>query len=164
MSPSSSSSRKEIRDLCVKSLDEKMVGTTEKNIENGNGFYQYFFTNFPDLRVYFKGAEKYTGEDVKKSERFDKQGQRILLACHLLANVFDNEEVFKAYVRETINRHRIYKMDPALWMAFFTVFTGYLNSTGSLTDEQRAAWMSLGKEFNEESQLHLKNSNLPYVH
>ncbi|KAF1761016.1 hypothetical protein GCK72_009269 [Caenorhabditis remanei] len=159
-----SMTREEIRDLCVKSLEEKMVGTEEKNVDNGNGFYRYFFTNFPDLRVYFKGAEKYTAEDVKKSERFDKQGQRILLACHLIANVYTNEEVFKAYVRETINRHRIYKMDPALWMAFWTVFTGYLRSTGSLTDQQKAAWMELGKEFNAECQEHLKNSNLPYVH
>ncbi|EGT56763.1 CBN-GLB-1 protein [Caenorhabditis brenneri] len=159
-----SMSRQEIQDLCVKSLEEKMVGTEAKNVDNGNGFYQYFFTNFPDLRVYFKGAEKYTAEDVKKSERFDKQGQRILLACHLIANVYTNEEVFKAYVRETVNRHRIYKMDPALWMAFFTVFTGYLGSTGSLTDQQKAAWMALGKEFNAECQEHLKNSNLPYVH
>ena len=29
-----------------------------------------FFTNFPDLRVYFKGAEKFTAEDVQKSERW----------------------------------------------------------------------------------------------
>ncbi|CAI2348498.1 unnamed protein product [Caenorhabditis sp. 36 PRJEB53466] len=159
-----SMSRQEVRDHCVKSLEEKMVGTEAKNVTNGNAFYQYFFTNFPDLRVYFKGAEKYTAEDVKKSERFDKQGQRILLACHLLANVYDNEEVFKAYVRETINRHRIFKMDPALWLAFFTVFTGYLASSGTLTDQQRAAWMSLGNDFNDECQVHLKNSNLPYVH
>nr|2WTG_A Chain A, GLOBIN-LIKE PROTEIN [Caenorhabditis elegans]2WTH_A Chain A, GLOBIN-LIKE PROTEIN [Caenorhabditis elegans]2WTH_B Chain B, GLOBIN-LIKE PROTEIN [Caenorhabditis elegans] len=158
-----SMNRQEISDLCVKSLEGRMVGTEAQNIENGNAFYRYFFTNFPDLRVYFKGAEKYTADDVKKSERFDKQGQRILLACHLLANVYTNEEVFKGYVRETINRHRIYKMDPALWMAFFTVFTGYLESVGSLNDQQKAAWMALGKEFNAESQTHLKNSNLPHV-
>ncbi|CAI5452078.1 unnamed protein product [Caenorhabditis angaria] len=158
-----SRTRKEIRDICVKTLEEKMVGTAPENIESGRGFYKYFFTNFPDLRVYFKGAEKYTAEDVQKSERFEKQGQRLLLACHLIANVYDNEEVFKAYVRETINRHRIYKMDPALWMAFFSVWTGYLEESGSLTDEQKSAWMELGKEFNSESQSHLKSLNLPHT-
>lgn len=64
-----SMNRQEISDLCVKSLEGRMVGTEAQNIENGNAFYRYFFTNFPDLRVYFKGAEKYTADDVKKSER-----------------------------------------------------------------------------------------------
>ncbi|CAB3397920.1 unnamed protein product [Caenorhabditis bovis] len=155
--------RSKARDLCVESLKDLMVGTEPKNIENGNGFYQYIFTNFPDLRVYFKGAEKYTAEDVKKSDRFEKQGQRLLLACHLCANVYDNDEVFKAYVRETVNRHRQFKMDPALWDAFWSVWTGYLESVGCFNDEQRAAWMKLGKDFNSECQIHLKNLNLPCV-
>ncbi|CAI5450276.1 unnamed protein product [Caenorhabditis angaria] len=155
--------RSEVRQLCMTSLAQKMVGTGPENLQAGRGFYEYFFTNFPDLRVYFKGAEKYTAEDVRKSERFEKQGQRILLACHLLANIFENPEVFKAYVRETINRHRIYKMDPALWSAFFQVWTGYLAENGSLKSEEKEAWLELGKEFNEEAQKHLKNSNLPHV-
>lgn len=73
------------------------------------------FGNFPDLRKYFKGAENYTPEDVQKSERFEKQGQRILLAVHVIASCADDPVTFKGYVRETVNRHRQYKLDPALW-------------------------------------------------
>ncbi|KAE9412733.1 hypothetical protein Angca_006270, partial [Angiostrongylus cantonensis] len=79
------------------------------------------FTHHPDLRRYFKGAESFTAEDVQKSERFEKQGQRILLAVYLLANTFDDEETFRAYARETVNRHRVYKMDPALWEVSFQI-------------------------------------------
>ncbi|CAB3398785.1 unnamed protein product [Caenorhabditis bovis] len=155
--------RKRIRDLCVESLQDLMVGTSPKHIANGKGFYEYSFGNFPELRVYFKGAEHYTVEDVKKSQRFEDKGQRALLACHLVANIYDNDDVFRGYIRETINRHRQYKMDPALWEGFWTVWTGYMASAGCLTDEQRAAWMQLGKDFNAECQVHLKNLNLPFV-
>ncbi|KJH47358.1 globin [Dictyocaulus viviparus] len=121
------------------------------------------FTNHPDLRRYFKGAESFTAEDVQKSERFDKQGQRILLAVYILANTFDDEPTFRAYARETINRHRVYKMDPNLWLAFFTVFVNFLDSRGGVTEEQKAAWKTLGGVFNEECQSHLKDLGLPYV-
>lgn len=33
-------------------------------------FLSSFFTNFPDLRKYFKGSENFTADDVQKSERF----------------------------------------------------------------------------------------------
>ncbi|CAJ0582302.1 unnamed protein product, partial [Mesorhabditis spiculigera] len=147
--------------LIRESMQKVMVGTGEENLQHGRDFYKYFFTNFPDLRVYFKGAEKYTAEDVQKSERFEKQGQRILLAVHILANTYENIEVFKGYIRETINRHRQYKMDPALWIAFFTVWTGYLKSKMSLDEKTEKAWFKMGDIFNAEAQRHLKASGLP---
>ncbi|CAJ0956927.1 unnamed protein product, partial [Mesorhabditis belari] len=148
--------------LIKDSLAKVMVGTGAENLQHGRDFYKYFFTNFPDLRVYFKGAEKYTAEDVQKSERFEKQGQRILLATHILANTYEDLEVFKAYARETVTRHRQFKMDPALWLAFFTVFVGYLKSKNAIDDDEtEAAWHRLGKIFNEECQKHLKASGLP---
>ncbi|GMR45288.1 hypothetical protein PMAYCL1PPCAC_15483 [Pristionchus mayeri] len=153
----------EVARLCKESLSHAMVGTEEANLQHGRDFYKYFFTNYPDLRVYFKGAEKFTAEDVQKSERFEKQGQRILLAVHVLAESYANQEVFKAYVRETINRHRIYKMDPALWLAFFTVFKGYLETKTKLDDATTKAWDEMAKVFNAEAQVHLKNSGLPHV-
>ena len=143
------------------SLKAANLGKDEQALQDGKDFYKYFFTNFPTLRVYFKGAENFTAEDVQKSERFEKQGQRILLAVHILAETFENPSVFNAYIRETINRHRQYKMDPALWLAFFTVFTGYLGTKTTLTKDQQDAWAELGKVFNEEAQKHLKESGLP---
>ncbi|KAF8373593.1 hypothetical protein PRIPAC_80022 [Pristionchus pacificus] len=153
----------EVARLCKHSLESARVGTDEDKVQNGRDFYKFFFTNYPDLRVYFKGAEKFTADDVQKSERFEKQGQRILLAVHVLAETYANQEVFKAYVRETINRHRIYKMDPALWLAFFTVFVGYLGTKTTLDEATKNAWAEMGKVFNEEAQTHLKNSGLPHV-
>ncbi|KIH53636.1 globin [Ancylostoma duodenale] len=126
------------------------------------------FTHHPDLRRYFKGAENFTAEDVQKSERFDKQGQRILLAVYILADTFDDEPTFRAYARETVNRHRQYKMDPELWsdiekfQAFFTVYVNFLASRGPLSDEQKKAWAQLGKVFDEECQSHLKELGLPH--
>lgn len=32
------------------------------------------FDKYPDLRVYFKGAEHFTSTDVQNSDRFAKQG------------------------------------------------------------------------------------------
>ncbi|GMR59117.1 hypothetical protein PMAYCL1PPCAC_29312, partial [Pristionchus mayeri] len=86
--------------LCKSSMESARVGTEEDKLQNGRDFYKFMFTNFPDLRVYFKGAEKFTADDVQKSERFEKQGQRLLLAVHILAETYANQEVFKAYVRE----------------------------------------------------------------
>ncbi|VDM51812.1 unnamed protein product [Angiostrongylus costaricensis] len=97
------------------SLKSVPVGKSPAELQNGKDFYKFFFTNYPDLRRYFKGAENFTAEDVQKSERFQNQGQRLLLAVHLLADTFDDEATFRAYARETINRHRIFKMDPVLW-------------------------------------------------
>lgn len=81
------------------------------------------FTNHPDLRVYFKGAENFDAEKVQNSDRFAKQGQRILLANHIIANVYDKPAVFKAYARETVDRHRQFKMAPELWHVSF-IFQG----------------------------------------
>ncbi|KAK6016344.1 hypothetical protein OSTOST_18174, partial [Ostertagia ostertagi] len=68
----------------------------------------------------------------------------------------DDEPTFRAYARETVNRHRQYK-------AFFTVFINFLDSHKPLTDEQKAAWKQMGDLFNEECQSHLKNLGLPHV-
>ncbi|CAI4225048.1 unnamed protein product [Auanema sp. JU1783] len=139
----------------------KIAGTD--GIRNGKDFYKFFFTNFPDLRKYFKGVENYTADDIEKSERFEKQGQRLLLAVHILANSIDEEDVFRAYARETVNRHRIYKMDPALWAAFFDVYVAFLGTKGDLNADQKAAWAQMAKIFDEECQIHLKNLGLPHV-
>lgn len=152
----------EIKKHCTRTLNSANVGTGSAEIQNGKDFYKFMFGNFPDLRVYFKGAENFTPDDVQKSERFEKQGQRILLACHILASTFDEPDVFKAYARETVNRHRQFKMDPALWSAFFAVFVGYLKTKTTVSAEEEKAWSELGKVFAAEALDHLKNLGLPH--
>uniref|UniRef100_A0A0N5B0M0 GLOBIN domain-containing protein n=1 Tax=Syphacia muris TaxID=451379 RepID=A0A0N5B0M0_9BILA len=152
----------EIKAICKRSLEHCRVGKDEGAIQDGKDFYKFMFGNYPDLRVYFKGAEKYTPEDVQASERFAKQGQRLLLACHIIADVFDDKETFKAYARETVNRHRIYKMDPTLWKAFFAVFVGYLKTKTTVDEKIEKAWLKVGDVFSAECLSHLKDLGLPH--
>ncbi|ETN82813.1 globin [Necator americanus] len=152
----------EVKKHAKQSLELAKIGKGPSELQNGKEFYKYMFTNHPDLRRYFKGAESFTADDVEKSERFEKQGQRILLAVHILADTFDDDMTFRAYARETVNRHRQYKMDPELWSAFFTVLVNFLASRGSVSDEQKKAWEQLGKVFNEECQSHLTSLGLPH--
>nr|AAL56427.1 intracellular globin [Syngamus trachea] len=152
----------EVKKHVKNSLEYAPIGKTPEEIQNGKDFYKHMFTHHPDLRRYFKGAESFTADDVQKSERFEKQGQRILLAVYILADTFDDEQTFRAYARETVNRHRQFKMDPSLWSAFFTVFVNFLETRGSLTDDQKKAWAQLCKVFDEECQSHLKTLGLPH--
>jgi len=150
-----------VKELCRQTLPR--IGTEPNEIQNGLDFYKHMFTNHPDLRVYFKGAENYDAAKVQGSERFAKQGQRILLGNYILVNTYDDPVAFKAYARETVDRHRQYKMAPELWLAFFTVFVNYLSEKTSLTQEQRDAWAQLGKDFAEECNAHLKRQGLPHA-
>ncbi|KAL6743158.1 hypothetical protein Aduo_016235 [Ancylostoma duodenale] len=152
----------EVKKLVKSSLESVAIGKGPKEIQNAKDFYKYMFTHHPDLRRYFKGAESFTADDVQRSERFEKQGQRILLAVFILADTFDDEPTFRAYARETINRHRQYRMDPELWSTFFTVYVNFLASRGPLSDEQKKAWALLDEVFDEECQSHLKELGLPH--
>ncbi|VDK38692.1 unnamed protein product [Gongylonema pulchrum] len=110
-------SRTELKTRCMNTLNEAgRVGTDETAIQHGINFYKYMFGYHSDLRKYFKGAENFTPEDVQNSERFAKQGQRILLATRVVVNTYDDPDTFKAYAREMVNRHIKFKMDRSLWL------------------------------------------------
>ncbi|KHJ98298.1 hypothetical protein OESDEN_01720 [Oesophagostomum dentatum] len=59
----------EVKAEVKKSLELCAIGGGPKEIQNAKDFYKYMFTNHPDLRKYFKGAENFTADDVQKSER-----------------------------------------------------------------------------------------------
>ncbi|RCN46305.1 Globin-like family protein [Ancylostoma caninum] len=100
-----------------------------------------------------KGAENFTADDVQKSDRFEKLGTSILLSVHILANTYDNEPVFRAFCRDTIDRHAFWP----IWMAF-------LESKGAtLSADQKAAWDALGTTFNDECQQQLAKHGLPHL-
>lgn len=46
--------------------------------------------------------------------------------------------------------------------AFWTVWTGFLSTKMSLTEEQKKAWQELGKEFADVAHCQLKKLGLPY--
>ncbi|KAL6742989.1 hypothetical protein Aduo_016076 [Ancylostoma duodenale] len=131
---------------------------------HGRDFYKFFFTTHPEHRKYYKGAENYNADDVEKSERFDRLGHAILLHVHVLANTFDNEPVFRAFTGEVINKHATRELDPALWKEFWGYWKAFLESKGTtLSAEQKEAWDTLGKLFNEEAQAQLTKHGLPHV-
>ncbi|KHJ86383.1 globin, partial [Oesophagostomum dentatum] len=94
-----------------------------------------FFTHYPDVRKYFKGAENYAANDVAKSgrrvecgetlKRFDKQGNDILLTVHVLTETYENDNVFRGVCCDVINRHVEGErhLDPALWKEHKKTFT-----------------------------------------
>ena len=67
--------------------------------------------------------------------RFEKQGSRLQLAVHTLAEIYENEMVFKAYAREMVHRHRVFKMDPALWIVSILFSLWYVISKNSSIDK-----------------------------
>ncbi|KAF8359553.1 hypothetical protein PRIPAC_94548, partial [Pristionchus pacificus] len=81
--------------LIKQSLKTIGLGGDAEKVQTGKDFFKYFFTNYPDLRVYYKGSETFTAEDVQKSDGFD--GQKLFLAVHLLAEIYDNQEVAHLY-------------------------------------------------------------------
>ncbi|VDK84133.1 unnamed protein product [Litomosoides sigmodontis] len=100
------------------------------------------FEKYPDLRVYFKG-------------------QRLLLAVRILINTYDDPETFRAYARETVNRHIRFKMDRTLWPAFFTVFVNSLKEHTAIDGETEKTFLQIGREFSDECLKHTIALNLP---
>nr|P49672.1 RecName: Full=Myoglobin; AltName: Full=Globin, body wall isoform [Ascaris suum]AAA64695.1 myoglobin [Ascaris suum] len=149
---------------CVKSLESVQCGTCEKTIANGTEFYALLFDKHPDLRHYFKGNENLTGADVKKSDHFKKQGQRLLLACHVLAHLENDPASFKAYAREIVDPHlrMSVHLEPKLWSEFWPIWLDYLSTKESVDDATKNAWLALGKKFSDECLDHLKNLGQPH--
>ncbi|KAK6022006.1 hypothetical protein OSTOST_12309 [Ostertagia ostertagi] len=76
----------DVKKLCMESLGTVPLGRAPEQVQNGKDFY-----------------------------KFEKLGTGLLLSVHLLANTYDNEMVFRAFCRETIDRHVGRDLDPALW-------------------------------------------------
>ena len=108
------------------------------------------FTVAPELRKFFKGSETITPELVPGNDRFHKQGLRVLLSLHTLVELLHNDMALRAYAREMVNKHRMFKMDYALYEAFFPIVAGYLAERvhqPTLTAEQQGAWDALARRF-----------------
>ncbi|KAM3716859.1 Globin-like protein [Dirofilaria immitis] len=68
-------SHSEVKARCMKAMNESgRVGSDDAAIQHGLNFYKYLFEHQPSVRVYFKGAENFSAEDVQNSDRFAKQG------------------------------------------------------------------------------------------
>ncbi|VDK64766.1 unnamed protein product [Cylicostephanus goldi] len=104
-------SPEDVKKHTVESLSVIPVGDGH----HGRDFYKFFFTNYPEVRKFYKGAEEFKADDVQKSERFDKLGDAILLFVHVLANTYDNEPVFRAFTRRTMKEHFDRGVDPKYW-------------------------------------------------
>ncbi|KAK5975081.1 GLOBIN domain-containing protein [Trichostrongylus colubriformis] len=128
----------DVKQHCVETLKSVPLGRNPEHAQNGKDFYKYLFTNHPDIRKYFKGAESFSADDVQKSDRFEKLGVGLLTSVHILANTIDN--------------------------AFWGIFVAFLESRGTaLSGDQKAAWDKLGTLFNEECQVQLAKHGLPHL-
>uniref|UniRef100_A0A915EHI4 Globin family profile domain-containing protein n=1 Tax=Ditylenchus dipsaci TaxID=166011 RepID=A0A915EHI4_9BILA len=144
MSFATGARRSEINKMCRDSLNVCPISETDD--QNGLDFYKFFSPTILTC---------------------EKQGHRILLAMHIVAKTYEDPMIFHAYIREVVNRHRQFKMEPSLWVAFWTVFTGYLESKNAAVNEKlsqdtKEAWMELGQEFATVAREHLKKSGLPH--
>ncbi|VDP40996.1 unnamed protein product [Heligmosomoides polygyrus] len=151
----------DVKKHCVASLAHVPLGRDKG--QNGKDFYKFLFSKHQDLRKYFKGAEGFSADDVQKSDRFEKLGTGLLLSVHILANTMDNEPVFRAFCRDTIDRHVGRGLDPSLWKAFWGIWVAFLESKGSVSGDQKAAWDKLGTVFNDECQHQLAKHGLPHT-
>ncbi len=77
------------------------------------------------------------------------QALRVLLSVHTCVEIMHNDMIMRAYAREVVNKHRMFKMDYALYEAFFPVFAAYMvKQTGhAFSDEQKHAWEHMAERF-----------------
>nr|1ASH_A Chain A, HEMOGLOBIN (OXY) [Ascaris suum] len=144
------------RELCMKSLEHAKVDTSNEARQDGIDLYKHMFENYPPLRKYFKSREEYTAEDVQNDPFFAKQGQKILLACHVLCATYDDRETFNAYTRELLDRHARdhVHMPPEVWTDFWKLFEEYLGKKTTLDEPTKQAWHEIGREFAKEINKH----------
>ncbi|GMR47570.1 hypothetical protein PMAYCL1PPCAC_17765, partial [Pristionchus mayeri] len=103
------------RSILLNSLRGAKVGRNDQAIQDGRDWYKFLFEVNPSLRRHFVGAAIITSDDIQTCPRFAQQGQRFLLAIHVLASSIDNDEAFNAYAREIINKHIDFEVDPRMW-------------------------------------------------
>nr|CDJ94108.1 Globin domain containing protein [Haemonchus contortus] len=132
----------DVKKACLASMACVPLGRAPNEVQNGKDFYKY------SNSVY----------------RFEKLGTGLLMSVHILANIYDNEMVFRAFCRDLMDRHVGRGVDPALWKAFWGVWVAFLESKGAaLSADQKAAWEKLGTLFNEECQKQLAKHGLPHL-
>ncbi|GMS95380.1 hypothetical protein PENTCL1PPCAC_17555, partial [Pristionchus entomophagus] len=150
-----------MRAILLNSLKGAKVGRNDQAIQDGRDFYKFLFEASPVIRRHFVGAAIITSDDIQTAPRFAQQGQRFLLAIHVLASSIDNDEAFSAYAREIVNKHIDLEVDPRLWKVIFEIFANFLETKGEFSSEQRDAWLSLGDKFYSAAQAHLNELSLP---
>ncbi|KHJ87734.1 globin [Oesophagostomum dentatum] len=149
----------DVRKLTSASMATVPVSSPSDKTKHGNDFYQYFFTHHPEVRKYFKGAENYAADDVAKSERFDKLGNDILLAVHVLTETYENDNVFRGVCRDVINRHVEggRHLDPALWkvptILLFLTSQEYKKSTEALFGVQKMSALGNALLFSNKGKM-----------
>ncbi|VDM95080.1 unnamed protein product, partial [Onchocerca ochengi] len=131
------------------------VQNSDRFAKQGNSTISNNFELFDNLLNYgintnVKFWERFGSNASGKIQNCDFSGQRILLAVRILINTYDDSETFKAYARETVNRHIKFKMDRTLWAKFFTLFVNNLKEHTTVDEETEKAFQQIGKEFSDE--------------
>uniref|UniRef100_A0AC35UDR0 GLOBIN domain-containing protein n=1 Tax=Rhabditophanes sp. KR3021 TaxID=114890 RepID=A0AC35UDR0_9BILA len=140
-----------VGELTRRTLLKFKLEDPESAAQNGKDFYTFLFTAAPDLRNFFKGAQTYTSDQIQGSERFAKQGFRLLLSQSVLSKIISDEALFTSYIRELILRHKMFKIPNDIWPAFYPLYIAFLESKMSLTADEKKAWTILGEKFVAET-------------
>ncbi|VDN23675.1 unnamed protein product [Gongylonema pulchrum] len=122
------------------------------------------FENYPQYRKYFKGKEEYKADDVQKDDFFKKQGQRILVAVHILGSTYDVEPAFRAYIREVLNQHKRdnIMLEFKAWEDFWVMWENFLGTKMTLDEQTKHAWKEVAKKFEAEARTHAAHIGLPH--
>ncbi|KAK6019405.1 globin [Ostertagia ostertagi] len=125
----------DVRKNFLAALESAPLGTTPEKVQNGKDFYKLFAT----------------------------QGNALLTSVYILADTYDNEMIFRAFVRDLMNRHKERGLDPKLWKEFWGIFEKFLDGRKALTADQKTAIETLGTRFNDEAQKQLAVLGLPHT-
>lgn len=117
------------------------------NAENGQAFYAHLFTSAPAIRAFFKGAENYSADDVKKDPRFGILGSGFIKELGEMTALSggDLDAKIKALVVRHTEKSRGVTSD--LWAAIIPIWVAFLSTKTTLDDAHKKAWDDWGKHF-----------------
>jgi hypothetical protein len=128
----------------------KFIEKIPVSLELGKELYKYLFANAPQVKKWFAGAENFSPDDVMSKDRFDKQGIKTLLAVHVLAHVWHDQNTFKHQVTQLVRFHDRFPSfnDTIDWYkAFFPLALAFIKSKTSLSADEEKAVTALGDAF-----------------
>uniref|UniRef100_A0A915J5A7 Globin family profile domain-containing protein n=1 Tax=Romanomermis culicivorax TaxID=13658 RepID=A0A915J5A7_ROMCU len=111
------------------------------NPENAAAFYTHAFTVAPDVRQFFKGAEKLEAENVAKTKRFTHGGQRFLFSMHMVVHLANDDEMFNFYITDVMHRHTGFGLPPDMYdVPFHDVWYSFLEKKVGMSEEEKCEW------------------------
>uniref|UniRef100_A0A915I2Z8 Globin family profile domain-containing protein n=1 Tax=Romanomermis culicivorax TaxID=13658 RepID=A0A915I2Z8_ROMCU len=111
------------------------------NPENAAAFYQHAFTVAAETRKFFKGAENLAPEDVAKTKRFSRGGQRFIFSMHMVVHLANEDDLFDFYITDVMDRHTGFGLPPDIYdIPFHNVWYSFLEQKVGMSEVERREW------------------------